>query len=189
MPAGLKRYYGQGDLHFVTFSCYRRLSLLKTARVRERFVRELDKVRKETGFHLIGYVVMPNHVHLLMSEPQVGTPSSVLQKLKRRFSQQMRKGRGPASVGRTQPQDPGYKPNLGHPRLPFEERDEPLRAFWQPRFYDFNVYTRGKRREKLNYMHANPVIRGLVKHPKDWLWSSWSFHEKGEAGLIRIDAE
>ena len=73
--------------------------------------------------------------------------------------------------------------------MPFEERDEPLRAFWQPRFYDFNVYTRGKRREKLNYMHANPVIRGLVKHAKDWPWSSWSFHEKGEVGLIRVDAE
>jgi hypothetical protein len=36
-------------------------------------------------------------------------------------------------------------------------------------------------------MHANPAIRGLVKHPKDWPWSSWSFYEKGETGLIRID--
>lgn len=175
MSAGLKRYYGKGQLHFVTFSCYRRLSLLKSRRVRELFVRELDKVRNEMGFHLIGYVVMPNHVHLLMSEPRNGTPSTVLQKLKRRFSQKMRKGRKPASARQR--------------RLPFEEQDEPLRAFWQARFYDFNVYTTWKRREKLNYMHANPVIRRLVKHPKDWPWSSWSFHEKGEAGLIRVEAE
>ena len=175
MPAGLQRYYGKGHLHFVTFSCYRRLPLLNTGRVRELFVRELDEVRNEAGFRLIGYVVMPNHVHLLMSEPRDGTPSTVLQKLKRRFSQKIRKRRRLASVGQW--------------RLPFEERDEPLRAFWQARFYDFNVYTRGKRREKLNYMHANPVIRKLVKHPKDWPWSSWCFHEKGEAGLIRVDAE
>jgi hypothetical protein len=36
-------------------------------------------------------------------------------------------------------------------------------------------------------MHANPVTRKLVGHPKDWLWSSWSFYAKGEAGLVAID--
>ena len=50
-----------------------------------------------------------------------------------------------------------------------------------------NVYSRGKVKEKLNYMHANPVIRKLVKHPKDWPWSSWSEHMKGDKGLIEID--
>ena len=72
MPAGLKRYYGKGHLHFVTFSCYRRLPLLKTVRAREIFVAELGKVRDETGFQLIGYVVMPGHVHVLVSEPKQG---------------------------------------------------------------------------------------------------------------------
>jgi putative transposase len=62
-----------------------------------------------------------------------------------------------------------------------------VRAFWQSRFYDFNVYSQGKKMEKLNYMHANPVIRGLVEHPKDWPWSSWSVYMKEETGLIRID--
>lgn len=61
------------------------------------------------------------------------------------------------------------------------------RCFWQPRFYDFNVYSWGKTTEKLNYMHANPVIRKLVKHPKDWPWSSWAFYMKDEPGLISID--
>jgi hypothetical protein len=44
-----------------------------------------------------------------------------------------------------------------------------------------------KVKEKLEYMHANPVVRGLVKHPKDWPWSSWSNYAKGEAGLVEID--
>ena len=77
----------------------------------------------------------------------------------------------------------------GQLQLPFEEEGGAPQAFWQPRFYDFNVYTNGKRTEKLNYMHANPVTRRLVKHPKEWPWSSWSFYWKGEAGLVRIDAE
>ena len=43
----------------------------------------------------------------------------------------------------------------------------PMR-FWQRRFYDFNVYSRGRVKEKLNYMHASPLARKLVKHPREW---------------------
>lgn len=64
MPKRLKRIYGFGHLHFITFSCYRRLPLLASSRARNVFVRVLDQVRKEYGFKLVGYVVMPEHVHL-----------------------------------------------------------------------------------------------------------------------------
>jgi len=127
------------------------------------------------GFRLIGYVVMPEHVHLLMNEPRTGTPSSVLQKLKLRVSLRMRKRR---EVG-----------NAEQFQSPIDEERVQPKAFWQPRFYDFNVHSIGKRKEKLNYMHANPVVRGLVEHPRDWPWSSWSFYMKEEAGLITIDFE
>jgi hypothetical protein len=60
--------------------------------------------------------------------------------------------------------------------------------FWQRRFYDFNVWSADKLREKLEYMHANPVKRKRVLHPRDWPWSSWSHYAKGEKGLIRIDS-
>jgi len=175
MPSGLKLYYGKADLHFTTFSCYRRLPLLKTARARDLFVRGLGKVRDEMGFRLVGYVVMPEHVHLLISEPKRGTPSSTLHKLKLQVSRKLRKRRRHGSAEQL--------------RLPFgegTEQDQP-RAFWQARFYDFNVYSRGKMKEKLNYMHANPVIRKLVKHPGEWPWSSWSFYGRGGTGLVRID--
>jgi putative transposase len=175
MPTGLKRYNGKGDLHFITFSCYRRLPLLTTPQARDNFVKELGKVRDEMGFHLIGYVVMPEHVHLLISEPERGTPSTVLRELKRRVAQTMRKRERAARAEK--------------PRLPFAEEEGPLRAFWQARFYDFNVYSAGKKKEKLNYMHANPVARRLVSHPKDWAWSSWGFYRNGETGLVRIDVE
>lgn len=173
MPKGLHRHYGRGDLHFVTFSCYQRLPLLGTVRARNVFVEELRRVRQEYGFLLVGYVVMPEHVHLLMSEPKKGTPSTVLQMLKQRVSRILRK-KHPASKGQLPPVFPQFVSKLPQ--------------FWQPRFYDFNVYTHEKKNEKLEYMHANPVTRGLVKHPKDWPWSSFCFHAKGEAGLVEIDA-
>jgi putative transposase len=174
MPKGLRRFYGQGDLHFITFSCYRRLPLLGTVRARNVFVQQLRRVREEYGFLLVGYVVMPEHVHLLMSEPKKGTPSTVLQMLKQRVSRISRK-----SKRRT----PSGQLRLAFPRFVSE-----LPQFWQPRFYDFNVFTHKKKDEKLEYMHGNPVARGLVKHPKDWLWSSFRFYAKGEAGLVEIDA-
>jgi putative transposase len=173
MPTGLKRGYGAGDLHFVTFSCYQRLPLLNTGTSRNLFVQELETIRDEMQFRLVGYVVMPNHVHLLMNEPPQSTPSLALHKLKLGFSRKVRKM---ARSLRTGPLTCAELP----PRLP---------AFWQERFYDFNVYSTGKRKEKLDYMHANPVVRGLVEHPKERPWSSWSFYGKNEAGLIRIDPE
>ncbi len=115
MPSGLKRYYGKEDLHFITFSCYRRLPLLKTVRARDLFVRELGKVRDAMGFRLVGYVVMPEHVHLLISEPKQGTPSSVLHKLKLQVSRKMRKRRRQRTAAQL--------------RLPFAEWSRPSRAF------------------------------------------------------------
>src|SRR6266404_5038312 len=106
MPAGLKRYYGKGDLHFITFSCYRRLPLLKTTRARNLFVNELGRVRDATGFRLIGYVVMPGHMHLLSSEPREGTPSTVPHKLKLGVARKLRKRKRGSAVP---------TPNLGHP--------------------------------------------------------------------------
>src|SRR6266852_8585582 len=59
MPKGLKRYYGRGHLHFLTFSCYRRLPLLNTIRARNLFVHALGEIRERYKFLLVGYVVMP----------------------------------------------------------------------------------------------------------------------------------
>ena len=173
MPKGLKRYYGRGELHFLTFSCYRRLPLLGTVRARNVFVEALGKIRERYRFLLVGYVVMPEHVHLLISEPSEATPSMVLKVLKQRVSRDLRKRKRRARPGQL--------------RLSFLNGRKGPPRFWQPRFDDFNVYSAKKKREKLEYMHANPVTRGLVKHPKDWPWSSFPFYAKGETGLVAID--
>jgi len=58
---------------------------------------------------------------------------------------------------------------------------------WQRRFYDFNVWTKAKRIEKLRYMHRNPVARGLVQEPEQWPWSSYRSYAFGEEGAVRIN--
>ena len=170
----LKRHYGQGDLHFVTFSCYRRRALLGTARARDRFVKILEEVRCRHEFRLVGYVVMPEHVHLLLSEPAKKNPSRILQVLKQKVARALLKKRRRATNGQLS--------------FPFEGRTREKAHFWQRRFYDFNVWSEKKLTEKLEYMHANPVQRKLVQHPQDWPWSSWSHYAgKGES-RIRIDS-
>jgi len=147
------------------------LPLLNSAKVRDRFLATLEQTRQRYRFVVVGYVVMPEHFHLLIAEPEVGSPSTVMQVLKQRTAQALlpkRKRRDPR-------QRDLFEDEHGH------------RAFWQARFYDFNVWTDRKRVEKLRYMHQNPVKRGLVKSPEQWRWSSYRFYRLGEAGPVRIN--
>jgi putative transposase len=166
--------YGQKHLHFITCSRYRRRPLLGTARRRDAFLRILTEVRERYQFCVVGYVVMPEHVHLLISEPKVGTPSTVMQVLKQRVAQRLRRK---------------TRRNKDQMDLWTEAPQEALRSFWQRRFYDFNVWSRKKRIEKLNYMHRNPVKRGLVVEPGLWAWSSYRFYQHGEKSVCTPDRE
>ena len=67
------------------------------------------------------------------------------------------------------------------------ENECPTRQFWQRRFYDFNVWSRRKKIEKLNYMHQNPVKRRLVDNPMDWPWSSFAYYQGRENILMLMD--
>ena len=122
---------------------------------------------------LVAYVLMPEHVHLLIGEPKRGTPSRVVQVLNQRVSRAMRRKKRRGS--------PAQLP------LKFPNGLGGLKRFWQKRFYDFNVWSRKKLREKLEYIHANPVQRKLVRHPREWPWSSWGSYVNGESGLVKID--
>jgi putative transposase len=96
---------------------------------------------------------MPEHIHLLISKPEIADPSVVMSVIKQGTARQFLAG------SRTQSE---RLSNGGH--------------FWQKRFYDFNVYSERKRIEKLKYMHRNPVKRGLVASPEEWQWSSFRFY-------------
>ena len=106
-----------------------------------------------------------------VSEPAVGTPSTVMQVLKQRSAR--------ALLPKRKRTDPRQR-NL------FEDR-KLHRAFWQARFYDFNVWTTKKRVEKLRYIHRNPAKRGLVESPEQWRWSSYRYYLLEEAGPVRVN--
>ena len=167
MPTGLKRYYGHEHLHFLTCSCYHRHPWLNESGRRDLFLQILEQVRQRYRFVVVGYVVMPDHIHLLISEPERGTPSTVMQVLKQRYARHvLGKKRG----SRAQSQ---FRPNQPH--------------VWQRRFFDFNVWSERKRVEKLRYMHRNPVKRGLVAEPEDWEWSSYRSYAYQEVGRVKIN--
>ena len=151
-------------------SCYRRKPLLGTARARDIFLKVLEQVRRLYRFDVIGFVVMPEHVHLLLSEPERANPSVVMQVLKKNVSHRLL----------------GKKKN--HPsQIELWKRPLGPRRFWQRRFYDFNVFSEAKRVEKLRYMHRNPVKRGLVSAPELWRWSSYRMYAFGERGPVNME--
>jgi putative transposase len=129
----------------------------------------LEQVRRRFQFVVVGYVVMPEHIHLLVSEPQVKTSSTVMQALKIGFARRV--------LARARRRNPAQAEL-------FEGRPQHI---WQKRFYDFNVWTARKRVEKLRYMHRNPVMRGLVASPELWRWSSFRAYAMGESGLVRVN--
>jgi putative transposase len=82
MTRGLIRYQHRKDFHFVTFSCYQRRAYLASPSARALFEDALEKMRVRYGFCVAGYVVMPEHVHLLVSEPETGVLADALKGLK-----------------------------------------------------------------------------------------------------------
>src|ERR1700688_1835612 len=82
MPWGLKHFQQSGQLHFLTFSCYQSRPNFATPRSRGCFESSLERVRQSYGLFVYGYVVMPEHVHLLVNEPERGCLAQMLQSLK-----------------------------------------------------------------------------------------------------------
>jgi putative transposase len=90
MTKGLIRYQQCGVFHFLTFSCYHRLPYLGTVAARGLFERSLEAMRCRNEFVFCGYVAMPEHVHLLVSEPKKAILSKASQALKLSVSVQRR---------------------------------------------------------------------------------------------------
>ncbi len=90
MPRGLKHFQQTRQLHFITFSCYRRAPLLATPETRDIFEDIFEQVRRWYGFCVTGYVVMPEHVHLLISEPERGRLALCLQMLKQNVARKLK---------------------------------------------------------------------------------------------------
>lgn len=172
MPNRLQRYYGAGYLHFITSSCYQRRPLLRGPQDRDLFLQVLERVRCRYRFVVVGYVIMPERVHLLLGESGRANPSVVMQALKQGFARRvLSKLRSHADPRQDQLWSAALK--TGH--------------IWQRRFYDFVVFSEKKRVQKLRYMHRNPVKRGLVLEPEQWAWSSFRHYAFDERGPVLVN--
>jgi len=82
----LARYQQSGDLHHITFSCVRHRPILGAPEARDVFLALLERTRELYGMSVLGYAVMPTHVHMLVGEPEKKLLSVAMQILKQRFS-------------------------------------------------------------------------------------------------------
>ena len=93
MPSRLKRYHESGQTHFITFTCFHRLALLECARAKRTFEAALERMRRAYRLCVYGYVVMPEHVHLLVSEPERSNLAQAIKSLKQGVSRRLIGGR------------------------------------------------------------------------------------------------
>ncbi|HEX3742272.1 MAG TPA: transposase, partial [Terriglobales bacterium] len=140
MPSGLKRFQNTKQTHFVTFTCYHHRPNLSTVASRDLFESSLECVRIIFQLRIFGYVVMPDHVHLLVSEPDRRTLADALKSLKQSVSRRL-----------INHEDHGgpFKPDFGLSGVKAEH-------FWQKRYYDLNIRDHDQFVEKLRYIHRNP---------------------------------
>jgi putative transposase len=150
-----------GHAHFLTFSCYRRMPLLSKDRSRGWLIEAVLAARHKHAFDLWGWVVMPEHVHLLIWPrlPNYRIPT-ILADIKRPVGQQ--------AIIWLEANCPEFLA-----KLTVQNRNRTYRRFWQAGpGQDRNIYDPKAAHDILEYIHTNPVKRGLVALPEQWLWSS-----------------
>ena len=171
----IKHYHEPGDLHELTFSCYRRMPLLTNDAWRGHLARNLDGALVGEQFHLVAFVFMPEHVHLLVWPTRNDTTAECIS----RFLVAVKVG--------TSQQVKADLERCGSrllPRLTVPERSGRTSfRYWQKGpGYDRNLQNETSVTAAIDYVHLNPVRRGLCKSAQDWRWSSarWYVSEGAE---------
>ncbi|WP_145257617.1 REP-associated tyrosine transposase [Planctomycetes bacterium Pan216] len=169
MPARQSLIDDRPYARFVTFSCDKRRKLLSLDRPKRIVIGELSRQLERHEGTCVGFVVMPNHVHVLLWFEHAERLPKFMHEWKRLSSHSIRSWYKQGDV-------------RYHDIAPAGER------FWMPKYHVFNVYEDAKLLEKLAYMHANPVRANLVDHPLDWPWSSARWYELGKEVGVPISS-
>ena len=161
----------------LTFSCYKRFEFLSRDRTRQWFIDALIEARQKFPFDLWAYVIMPEHVHLLVYPhddcPNVGLVAGSIKESVSRPAIRFLEEHAPEWI----------------PRITVHEGKRIRRRFWQPGGgYDRNVVELATLQMMIDYTHMNPVRRGLVARPEDWLWSSARWYAGIRPVPIEMDA-
>lgn len=172
----VKRFNEPGHAHFLTFSCFQRLPLLSKDRTRTWFVQSLQAARNRYEFDIWAWVIMPEHVHLLIHpRPAAYSISAILSSIKRPVAAD--------SLEWLQLHAPAFLK-----RLTVQGTNRVRRHFWQAGGgQDRNIYDPRAAHQVIEYIHGNPVRRGLVQLATDWPWSSARAWDGLDEGLIKVD--
>jgi putative transposase len=173
----VRSYNEPGHAHELTFSCFRRLPLLSRDRTRLWFLEALGTARHRCNLALWAYVIMPEHVHVIVwpREPtyEVRLIRTALKVPVQRKTLAFLRQHAPAYLDRLRDEQPSGEVHY---------------RFWQRGGgYDRNVTDLATLRTMIEYIHNNPVRRGLVRSPADWHWSSARFYEGYEDVPLRLD--
>ena len=173
----VKHYDEPGHAHFLTFSCYHRLPLLSKDRTRMWLINAINHARLMHGFHIWAWVTMPEHVHLLIWPPQPASTAEILRSIKVPVAKR--------AIAYLRQHSPRFLERLACPTPDGLEYH-----FWQPGpGFDRNITEPAIVYDRIDYIHHNPVKRGLVAKPGDWIWSSYlDWHGVGKM-LIPLNRE
>ncbi len=172
-----KRYNVPGDAHELTFSCYKNLPLLTEKYSCNILSQAIESAKEKHKFHLLAYVFMQDHVHLLLV-PQKDdySISKILQSIKQASSKKI------LSYYREFCPEKLLLLQTGNPRRPHK--------FWQEGGgHDRNIISREYIYNSVQYIHDNPVKRGLVSAPEEWEWSSYKDWSGTGKGSIVVEIE
>lgn len=164
------------DAHFLTFSCYRRMTLLSKDRTRWWLADAISAAREKHRFDLWAWVFMPEHVHLLIWPRHAGYKiDGILANVKRPVGQN--------SIRWLKRNCPTFLS-----RLTVRNRNRTYHRFWQAGpGQDRNVFDVATAYQIVEYIHNNPVQRGLVTRPEAWPWSSAADWAGKEDAILKID--
>ncbi len=182
MPSKRRRYDEYLHVHFLTVSCNRRLQFFRYDPVKRVFVDGMVRKGAKLGIRWVGYVVMPEHVHLLLFPMSVGADepvgiSTVLHDLKQYTGRDGKEAL--RSIWRE-------VRTLGRPPMDAWALSSGAKPFWKTRAYDFNVTTEKTLHGKLDYVHRNTIARGIVQRPEQWEWSSYRYYECDDDAVIAM---
>ena len=177
MPSKYKRYNSLGHAHELTFSCYKRQPFLNNDHTRQLMANALAYARRSHNFEIWAYVIMPEHVHVLIyPKSEEYSISDILKSIKQSVSRREIKRLRDNKSGLIKYMETG----LSNPRY----------RFWQDGGgYDRNYVSFKGILKQINYIHNNPVRRGLVENPCDWYWSSASTWMMDGEGPVPIDKD
>ena len=172
----LRHFDHDGRARFITFCIHNRLPLLADDGLKQIVVDTIGNVRKRYRLTLLGYVIMPEHVHLVVVPPVDVELGPVVGEIKRlsakRIHSELTKQH--SSVLREL-----WVVRNGRWRF----------ALWQKRCFDHNCRSRESVRKCIDYCHGNPVASGLVSEPSAWLWSSYRFYAGMDSVVLAIETD